>query len=278
MVDNNITTVKTVPTYLKWVHKQLRQGHIDVKYKDAFFRGQASRKWTLKPQVFRTGKNEFKLLQQAQMLAWNELSDCKSSLEKLVKFQHYGLCTRLLDVTMNPLVALYFASDTCSNDDGCVYWGETHAINNIEQASIIADIVFSLELQWPIDLERISQLTKAKGYTYSDDIIKNAISNPCFFYPPQNNARIIAQKGAFLIAPIINNNEEPINDFEFKDGNNNIFNNNIAVIKSGYKKKIREELSFYGVHRATLFPGIDSKMEYINQSVPNSQNFNIKPI
>ena len=38
-----------------------------------------------------------------------DFSECKSALDYLVQMQHYGLPTRLLDVTTNPLVALYFA-------------------------------------------------------------------------------------------------------------------------------------------------------------------------
>ena len=35
----------------------------------------------------------------------------RSHFEKLVKMQHYQMCTRLLDLTTNPLVALFFACE-----------------------------------------------------------------------------------------------------------------------------------------------------------------------
>ena len=55
-------------------------------------------------------------LQNENRMYFDTIIECPSSFEKcsnrldyLVEMQHYGLPTRLLDITRNPLVALYFA-------------------------------------------------------------------------------------------------------------------------------------------------------------------------
>ena len=51
----------------------------------------------------------------------HEFENCILHNEKLSKMQHYGVPTRLLDVTTNALVALYFACENNFREDGAVF-------------------------------------------------------------------------------------------------------------------------------------------------------------
>lgn len=84
---------------------------------EIFYRGHADESWDLLPSIFRVDKgleNEHLLFRDMVAHMPQSFSECKSALDYLVQMQHYGLPTRLLDVTINPLIALYFA---CSHID-----------------------------------------------------------------------------------------------------------------------------------------------------------------
>ncbi len=79
---------------------------------ETFYRGHADKDWVLLPSIFRTPngvEKEHLLFRDMVAHEPQSFSECKSALDYLVQMQHYGLPTRLLDMTMNPLVALYFA-------------------------------------------------------------------------------------------------------------------------------------------------------------------------
>lgn len=77
-----------------------------------FFRGQADEKWDMNPSIFREPyliENEDKIIKDVLTNCPDDFLPTDTLFEKLVKLQHYGCKTRLLDLTTNALVALYFA-------------------------------------------------------------------------------------------------------------------------------------------------------------------------
>ena len=80
--------------------------------KTRFFRGQANKDWIIEPSIFRNKKlieNEHRIIKDLLTNCPDDFSPNDTLFEKLVKLQHYGCKTRLLDLTSNALVALYFS-------------------------------------------------------------------------------------------------------------------------------------------------------------------------
>ena len=83
-----------------------------------FFRGHGDEGWQMLPSIYRAKhliENEDKIIKDALTYCPDDFSPSDTLFEKLVKLQHYGYSTRLLDLTTNALVALYFAA-----------WNEQH--------------------------------------------------------------------------------------------------------------------------------------------------------
>ena len=93
---------------------------------ETFYRGHADQGWVLLPSIFRAPngvEKEHLLFRDMVAHEPQSFSECKSALDYLVQMQHYGLPTRLLDMTTNPLVALYFACQSADDVSAGVYAG-----------------------------------------------------------------------------------------------------------------------------------------------------------
>ena len=202
----NDTNIQNVSDFLLWVKETSKTEVMSDEGKPlefendyGYYRGQSCACWELKPSVLREPPflDENSLLKKATLRLWNEISSLNTYLEKMIFFQHYGLSTRLLDVTFNPLVALYMAC--CEEDkqscDGVVYCGHDTERQNTKIAELTAKYVFENELQ-RMDFG-VHHLAKNEGVSV------NAFIQPIFILPPINNPRIEAQNGAFIMSPLV---------------------------------------------------------------------------
>lgn len=117
----------------------------DIRRLGLFFRGENKDYKYQMPGLFRKKlwiENEDKIVKSNQITSPEELKKAKSIFDILTLIQHYGGCSRILDVTTNALVALFFAvSGNFNKDDGFVYIltanrrtiGLANILNNIKE-------------------------------------------------------------------------------------------------------------------------------------------------
>lgn len=273
-----LSSVSSINRYLSLLKK---------KTDPLFFRGHADPNYILRPSIMRTShltQNESKIYHELIINCPADFEKCHSHLEKLVKMQHYGLPTRLLDITRNPLVALYFACESNLESYGelILISPENHEIKypQSDTVSILASLpVFPYAKQQEFgqlaanssisDREfnkRVSRLiheVRLEKPAFQAEIKKNDIISNFIVYALKNNDRIVKQDGAFILCGLPDG-ERTLEEFRYRENGKKI------VVLIDKKKKVLEQLETFSINRASLFPEIECVAEYLKRKHTNA--------
>ena len=153
----------------------------------------------------------------------------ENDFDCLAYAQHYGLATRFLDWSKNPLVALFFAVDSCSKKDGAVYCFSPH-----------------LHLD-------------------SQTAVMGSVPEIALFTPPPFDQRILLQSGVLTYMP---NPSVPLLPSSIRDlgglAPDHGMNLVRFVVLKDMKPILKRMLDEIGVNRKSLFPDIEGLSNFVN--------------
>ena len=230
-----------------------------------WFRGQASSKWQLKPQLYRTHNLNYyerELIRdfKNQTGQYHKNNFPKNNFEWLFLMQHYGLPTRILDWTESYLVALFFCiQDYQNNEDGIIWILDPITLNKatIEEhfvPSFSHPILRKYFINEPILKDDNSIID---NYEISRQI---DAEYPICVMPTRNSPRSVAQKGTFTIHGKNAKALDKIVHETRSNGSSKVKLNHI-VIDGKSKFSMLKELTKMGITNSVVFPEITGVAE-----------------
>jgi hypothetical protein len=191
-----------------------------------FFRGQNCKYGAIVPSIYHSEyniRNEERIFKESIAEFPDELGSLKTTIEKLIVMQHYELPTRILDISKNPLVSLFFASyleertPETKETDGVVYVFSIPRDDikycGSDVVCVIANLCkrpcsFTIRDSLKSDREDFNKVEEIQNLVHDirDDkpffqnlVLPETIGEVACLFPSMNNTRIIRQDGYFLL-------------------------------------------------------------------------------
>ncbi len=281
-VANAVNSVKELLDLIKTLQIFYNNTKADTLF---YFRGEYENDWQLRPSIMRNNSptgSESRMLIDLIAQRPEDFNERSSAIAQWVLAQHHGLKTRFLDITSNPLVALFHACEKSEKSASTSKDGRLHIFGippwlvkpfNSDTVSVIANFAklpiydqYALmgktcmhlphDTSYNTAMYNLCQIIRTEKPYFSARIDPRDFYRVFVVEPQQSSERIRAQSGAFLVSAFHQRFERD----EILKWNEGIpvYAHYTLDIPKESKAEIMEELRLLNVTRQTLFPGLDS--------------------